>query len=52
MIITKPDADYEYKLHYLGPKVGGFEDMDDAKFDAPKFASSVFQILGGFVKDP
>lgn len=41
----------EYELHYLGLKVSGFEDIDDAKFNAPEFARSVFQILGEFIKD-
>lgn len=52
MIISRlestPD---EYELHYLGLKVGGFEKMDDAKFNAPEFARSVFQILGDFIKN-
>ncbi len=52
MIIKKSDdnAD-EFELHYLGLKVGGFEDIDDAKFNAPEFARSVFQILGEFIRD-
>ena len=52
MIIKKSDdsAD-EFELHYLGLKVSGFEDIDDAKFNAPEFARSVFQILGEFIRD-
>ncbi len=41
----------KYELHYLGLKVSGFEDIEDAKFNAPEFARSVFQILSEFVKD-
>ena len=41
----------EFELHYLGLKVSGFEDIDDAKFNAPEFARSVFQILSEFIKD-
>ena len=41
----------EFELHYLGLKVPGFEDIDDAKFNAPEFARSVFQILREFIKD-
>ena len=52
MIIVKSDEVDEYELHYLGLKVGGFADIDDAKFNAREFARSVFQILAGFVKDP
>ena len=53
MIIKRSDnnAD-EFELHYLGLKVGGFEDIDDAKFNAPEFARSVFQILGDFIREP
>lgn len=40
-----------FELHYLGLKVSGFEDMDEAKFNAPEFVKSVFQILSEFVKD-
>jgi hypothetical protein len=40
-----------FELHYLGLKVSGFEVIDDAKFNAPEFARSVFQILGDFIKD-
>jgi hypothetical protein len=52
MFIKKADeqAD-EFELHYLGLKVSGFEAIDDAKFNAPEFARSVFQILGDFIKD-
>lgn len=51
MIIKRSDdsAD-DFELHYLGLKVSGFEDVDDAKFNAPEFARSVFQILGEFIK--
>jgi hypothetical protein len=38
-------------MHYLGLKVGGFEEIDDAKFNAPEFARSVLQILNDFIKD-
>jgi hypothetical protein len=52
MIIKKSDGQPdEYELHYLGLKVSGFEDLEDAQFNAPEFARSVFQILSGFVKD-
>jgi hypothetical protein len=52
MIIKKSDDNSdEFELHYLGLKVGGFEDIDDAKFNAPEFARSVFQILGEFIRD-
>jgi len=52
MIIKRSDDNTdEYELHYLGLKVGGFGDIDDAKFNAPEFARSVFQILDGFIKD-
>ncbi len=40
-----------FELHYLGLKVSGFDDIEDAKFNAPEFARSVFQILGEFIKD-
>lgn len=40
-----------FELHYLGLKVSGFEDIDEAKYNAPNFAKSVFQILSEFVKD-
>ena len=52
MIIKKSDEQPdEYELHYLGLKVAGFEDIDDAKFNAPEFARSVFQILSEFIRD-
>ena len=52
MLIKKSDEQPNvFELHYLGLKVSGFEEMDDAKFNAPEFARSVFQILGEFVKD-
>lgn len=41
----------QYKLHYLGLMVGGFQNAEEAKFNAPEFAKSVFGILSGFVKD-
>ena len=41
----------EFELHYLGLKVSGFEDIEDAKFNAPEFARSVLQILSEFIKD-
>jgi hypothetical protein len=42
----------EFELHYLGLKVSGFSDIDEAKFNAPEFARSVFQILGDFIREP
>ncbi len=52
MVISRSESNPdEYELHYLGLKVGGFEEMDDAKFNASDFARSVFQILGDFIKD-
>ena len=52
MIIKRSDDNTdEYELHYLGLKVGGFDDINDAKFNAPDFARSVFQILGDFIRD-
>ena len=52
MFIKKSDEQSdEFEVHYLGLKVSGFEDIDDAKFNAPEFARSVFQILSGFIKD-
>ena len=52
MILTRSDENPSvYELHYLGLKVSGFEEMEDAKFNAPEFARSVFQILSEFVKD-
>ncbi len=41
-----------FELHYLGPTVAGFEDIDSAKFNVPEFARSVFQILGEFIQEP
>ena len=43
--------DDEYELHYLGLKVGGFAEMEDAQFNAAGFARSVLQILGEFIRD-
>lgn len=52
MFIKKSDEQPdEFELHYLGLKVTGFGDIDSAKFNAPEFARSVFQILGEFIKD-
>ena len=51
IIMRSKDNTDVYELHYLGLKVGGFEEMEDAKFNAPEFARSVFQILGEFIKD-
>ena len=52
MFIKRSDEQSdEFELHYLGLKVSGFEDIDDAKFNAPEFARSVFQILSEFIKD-
>jgi hypothetical protein len=45
-------SDDEFELHYLGLKVSGFTDLDEAKFNAPEFARSVLQILGEFIRDP
>ena len=50
MIATK-SGDDEFELHYLGLKVSGFSDLDEAKFNAPEFARSVLQILGEFIRD-
>ena len=44
-------SDNEFELHYLGLKVTGFSDVDEAKFNAPEFARSVLQILGEFIRD-
>ncbi len=49
MIIKR--ADDECELHYLGLKVGGFEELEDAKYNAPEFARSVLQTLGDFIMD-
>jgi hypothetical protein len=49
MIIRQSDDECE--LHYLGLKVSGFSDMDEAKYNAPEFARSVLQILGEFIRD-
>ena len=52
MFIKRSDEQSdEFELHYLGLKVSGFEDIGDAKFNAPEFAQSVFQILSEFIKD-
>ena len=51
MVIKRADDGDRYELHYLGLKVGGFEEMEDAKYNAPEFARSVFQILGDFIRD-
>ncbi len=40
-----------FELHYLGLQVSGFNDIEDAKFNAPEFARSVFQILGDFIQE-
>ena len=45
---SNPDG---YELHYLGLKVGGFSDIDEAKYNAPEYARSVFQITGDFIRD-
>lgn len=49
MFIKKLDDEFE--LHYLGLKVSGFSDFDEAKINAPEFARSVLQILGEFIRD-
>lgn len=41
----------QYELHYLGLTVSGFEDLENAKFNAPEFAKSVLGILSECVKD-
>ena len=52
MFINRSDEQSgEFELHYLGLKVSGFEDIGDAKFNAPEFARSVFQILSEFIND-
>ena len=51
MVIKRAEDGDQYELHYLGLQVGAFEEMDDAKYNAPEFARSVLQILSGFVKD-
>ena len=52
MVISRSESNSEeFEMHYLGLKVSGFEEMDDAKFNAPEFARSVFQILGDFIRD-
>ena len=52
MFIKRSDEQSdEFELHYLGLKVSGFEDIGDAKLNAPEFARSVFQILSEFIKD-
>ena len=52
MFIKKSDGTGdEYELHYLGLQVGGFTSLENAKFNAPEFARSVFGILGEFIKD-
>ena len=52
MFITRSAvAAAEYELQFLGLKVGGFADLENAKFNAPEFARSVFGILSEFVKD-
>jgi hypothetical protein len=52
MFIKRSDGQPDkYELHYLGLKVSGFEDIEDATFNAPDFARSVLQILSEFIKD-
>ena len=52
MFIKRSDEQSDgFELHYLGLKVSGFEEINDAKFNAPEFARSVFQILREFIKD-
>ena len=52
MVMARSDENPNvYELHYLGLMVSGFEEIDDAKYNVPKFARSAFQILGEFVKD-
>ena len=52
MILKQSDENPNlYELHYLGLMVSGFEEIEDAKFNAPEFARSVFPILGEFIKD-
>ena len=52
MFIKSSDGQSDkFELHYLGLKVSGFEDFEDAKFNAPDFARSVLQILSDFIKE-
>ena len=52
MILTRSDENPGlYELHYLGLMVSGFENIEDAKFNAPEFARSTFQILTDFIRD-
>lgn len=52
MFIKRSDEEQgEFELHYLGLKVSGFGDIEDARFNAPDFARSVLQILGDFIRD-
>ena len=41
-----------FELHYLGLTVAGFEDIENAKFNAPDFARSALQILSEFIQEP
>lgn len=52
-MILKPSDENPnlYELHYLGLMVSGFEEIEDAMFNAPEFARPVFQILCEFIKD-
>ena len=52
MFMMKSDDQPEnHELHYLGLKVAGFADLDEAKYNAPEFARSVLEILGEFIRD-
>ncbi len=52
MIIKRSEENAdEFEVHFLGLVVSGFDDINDAKFNAPEFARSVFQILGKSIKD-
>ena len=52
MIMKRSENDPDrYELHYLGLMVSGFDNIEDAKFNAPEFALSVLRILSEFIKD-
>ena len=52
MILTRSDENPSLcELHYLGLMVSGFENIEDAKFNAPEFAKSALQILTDFIRD-
>jgi hypothetical protein len=49
MYFKKSDDDFE--PHYLGLKVAGFSNLDEAKLNAPEFARPALQFLGEFIRD-